>query len=195
MKRFFSIAFIIVFCLSLCGCNKEKIYLPKTLKCYSEGALAYTVTYTYDEDGRLLREVGSYESQSVLNYSDTYVYDDDGKLISLKKTENNTDTVYTAEKITKYKYLFTASDGRMITLIFDNKGHIVSFKTSDGYLSEYAYTYSKSGKPTSIKRQIVNPSGSNKLFEYSVKFTDEDTYKYYDNADSSYYFEVDCLVK
>ena len=196
MKRFISVFLcIITILLCLCSCAKEKIYLPATLKCYGENGLAYTVIYTYDNDGRILREAGTYETESLRNYSDVYTYNNKGELTSLAKTELGEETVYTAEKITKYKYLLTAEDNRTITVIFDDKGHVVSFKTSDGYLLEYAYTYSKSGKPTSIKKQIVNPSGSHKLFEYNVTFTDNDSYEYYDIADNSYHFEVDCLVK
>lgn len=196
MKRFFSFIVILVLIIyTLSGCSKENIYLMSVLKCFAQDELVYTVTYAYDEDGRILRESGTYETQSIRNYSDTYEYNKKGELVSFKKVEMGEETVYTAEKITKYKYLLTASDNRTITVIFDTKGHVVSYKTSDGYLIEYAYTYSKSGKPVSFKKQIVNPSGSNKLFDYSIKFTDEDTYKCYDNNDSSYYYEVDCAIK
>ena len=196
MKRIISvfILLILVGC-SLCGCNKEKVYLMSSLKCYSEDKLAYTVNYTYDEDGRLLKESGAYKLDSLRNYSDTYSYNSKGELVKLVKVEMGEETEYTAEKITKYKYLFTAADKRTITVIFDTVGHVVSYKTSDGYLLEYAYVYAKNGKPIALKKQIVNPSGSNKLFDYSIRFTDEDSYNCYDNSDSSYYYAVDCIIK
>ena len=196
MKRILSIFILLILigCF-LCGCNKEKVYLMSSLKCFSEDSLVYTVNYTYDQDGRLLKEFGTYETQSLRNYSDTYTYNSKGELVKLVKVEMGEETEYTAEKITKYKYLLTAADNRTITVIFDTNGHVVSYKTSDGYLLEYAYTYAESGKPTALKKQIVNPSGSNKLFEYSIRFTDEDTYKCFDNSDSSYYYEVDCIIK
>ena len=196
MKRILSIfvALVLIIC-ALCGCNKEKVYLISSLKCFSEDDLVYTIDYVYDEDGRLLKETGNYETQNIRNYSDTYSYNKRGELVSLKKVEMGKETEYSAEKITKYKYLLTAEDKTEITIIFDTKGHVVSFKNSDGYLQEYAYTYAKNGKPTSFKKQIVNPSGSNKIFDYSIRFTDEDSYNCYDNSDSSYHYEVDCVIK
>ncbi len=196
MKRILSIFIVLILITcALCGCNKQRVYLMSSLKCYSEDKLVYTVNYTYDEDGRLLKEACVYETQSLRNYSDTYTYNAKGELVKLVKVEMGEETEYTAEKITKYKYLLTAADGRTITIIFDTNGHVVSFKNSDGYLLEYAYVYAKNGKPTALKKQIVNPSGSNKLFDYSIRFTDQDSYNCYDSSDSSYYYAVDCIIK
>ena len=198
MKRFLSVLLsAVLISICICGCKKQepKLYLPATLRCYVDESLSYTIKYTYNEDGKLVKETGRYENDSLRNYTDVYSYNNDGELTGMLKTEFGEDTAYTAEKITKYKYILTDADNRTITIIFDDKGHIVSFKTSDGYLLEYAYTYSETGQPTSMKKQIVNPSGSNKLFEYSINFTDDETYECHDNADASYYYEVECLVK
>jgi hypothetical protein len=96
--------------------------------------------------------------------------------------------------VTKYKYYLTSKDGEKMTVIFDGKGHIVYKSLENVYTLEQAYTYDKSGKPTSLKIQQISPSGNSKLTEYIITFTSSNTYEYFEVGNDNKRFVVTCNI-
>lgn len=194
-KRLFAV-FLIAVCLvfSLCGCKKETVYLPLKVDCYQGETLVHSNFYTFNEWGFLTSESSVYYGVESKTETTQYNYDNKGTLVSALYTFSDSEIEYTAEKVTKYKYYLTAKDGQKMTVIFDGKGHIVFKEMENAYTFEQLYTYGKDGKPTAYKTQQISPSGSSKITDYLLTFTDSNTYEYFAADDNTYRFVVTCEI-
>ncbi|MBE6729035.1 MAG: hypothetical protein E7568_02230 [Ruminococcaceae bacterium] len=173
-KRLFAflITITLFFCLS--GCGKKVAYQTTTLE-YKNGDTVYaSYSYTYTVDNKPAIITASFENSMVEDYIDVYSYNETGDIVSYsRKYENSIEEVYSAEKITNNKYLFKDDKGaEYLTIIFDNTGFIVSSRYANGYVTEYAYSYDKNGKPLTFKQLNITPSGSSRIIDYEINFTD-----------------------
>lgn len=196
MKKIMTVVLLVEMALlALVGCGGEKLYLPQTIQLSNDGEIVCTYEYSYDIDNRLVTEFCRYEGIEALGYSDYYEYDTNGLLVSLRRIEAGGETTYTAEHITDYKYQLLDENGTLFrTIILDYKGHIISVSTPEGQLDEYVYVYDKQGRPETITRQIVHPSGSSKILTYQVVFDSRDTYHYSSDEQPNLRYTVRCLV-
>ncbi len=194
-KRLLSI-FLVAFCVvfSLCGCKKETVYLPVKVDCYQGETLVHSDFYTFNEWGFLTSESSVFYGAEYKTENTKYNYDEKGNLVSALYTISDTETEYTAEKVSEYKYNLISKDGDKLVVIFDGKGHIVYKSLENVYTLEQAYTYDKNGKPTSLKIQQISPSGSSRLIEYIIAFTSNNTYEYFEDGNNNTRFVVTCEI-
>ncbi len=194
-KRFLGVILVVsLLAISLCGCKKETVYLPLKVDCYEGETLTHSNFYSFNDSGFLTQESSVYYGAEDKTENTKYNYDEKGNLVSALYTISDTETEYTAEKVSEYKYNLTSKDGDKLVVIFDGKGHIVYKSLENVYTLEQAYTYDKNGKPTSLKIQQISPSGSSKLTEYIITFTSNNTYEYFENGNNNTRFVVTCEI-
>ena len=142
-------------------------------------------TYTYTSDNKPSTIKTDYPLAPYESYEDTFTYDRKGNLESVTRLYNDMRMlIYTAEKITKYKYILYDKDNKEYsTIIFDESGFIVSTRYVTGYITEYAFETEENGKPVSFKQLDVRPSGSKRLIDYKIDYKSGDTFLMYPQGD------------
>lgn len=179
----------------LCSCGNKNNYQIQKLTFYSDESIVASYSYTYTAENKPAIITAYFNSDFEENYTDIYGYNDKGEITSYtKKYENGAKESYTAEKITDNKYIIKDEDGNEhTTIIFDETGFIVSNRQAIGYVTEYAYTYDKSGKPKTLKQLDVTPSGSNRVIDFEISFSNKNTCRMTpvgEYADSGMYYEA-----
>ena len=180
---------------TLCGCSKEGVYRIDSFTWISEEKEGVKTTYTYTEDSKPATITVEYPFSYEESYTDSFTYNKRGNLTEVTRAFNSGGVhTYTADKITNYKYILYDKDKKeYLTIIFDHSGFIVSYRYTNGYVTEYAFTYEENGKPVSMKQLDVTPSGSNRTTDYNARFTDENTYRLYpsgEKTEKDEYYEV-----
>ncbi len=199
-KRFISIAFVFVLAITcFSGCSQKAVYRIDSLSYVVDGKPTVTFDYTYTYDHKPAITNVTFFDEINEGYTDVYGYDENGNMVSFtKRFDNSIEKSYKAESITSNKYIFREDDGsEFLTVIFDENGFIVSSRYANGYATEYAFTYDENGKPLTFKQLDIRPSGSNRITDYTVEFTDKDTFRMKaigDNAQENAYYEADCTI-
>lgn len=199
-KRLISIAFAVIIAVTcFSGCGEKAVYRIDTLRYVVDGKTTVQYDYTYTHDHKpAITNVTFFDGVNE-GYTDVYGYDEDGKMVTFtKRYENSIERSYNAESITSNKYIFREDDGtEFLTVIFDENGFVVSQRYTNGYVTEYAFTYDENGKPLTFKQLDIRPSGSNRITDYLVEFTDKDTFRMKsigENAQENAYYEADCTI-
>lgn len=194
-RSFLLILSVICVCISFCSCKSESVYRIDSMNWISNEGASIITEYTYTSDNKPESISVTYPSGFMENYQDVFTYNKKGDMVSCERTYLGThNEVYTAKKITDNKYiLYDASSAEFLTLIFDDSGFIVSYRYAIGHTTEYSFTYDKSGKPLAFKQLDIHPSGSRRIVDYTVEFTEKDTFRMYatgeyENPDE--YYEV-----
>ncbi len=181
---------------TLCACSKEGVYRIDSFNWINEENIGVKTTYTYTSDSKPETVSVEYPFSSEESYIDSFTYNKRGTLTTVTRTFNSGSVhTYTADKITNYKYiLYDKNEKEYLTIIFDHSGFIVSYRYTNGYVTEYGFSYDESGKPVSMKQLNVNPSGSNRTVDYIARFIDENTYRLYasteEKDEKDEYYEV-----
>ena len=153
---------------------RKILYFLTVVALFSTDALAVT-TYTYDSDGRVIKEDygnGSYNEYSYYkdggiksekyvyggNEADEYTYNEQGKMLTSKWSYDD-DFEYS-----EYTY--------------DNRGNVVRINSSDSYSSEsswseYQYSYDQYGNKTS--ESYLTSGGYSNSTEYSYTYAPNGT--------------------
>lgn len=194
-KKISVLMILVLMVFTLCSCGKSVTYQTKTLKIISGDSVSATYTYTYTADNKPSMISASFEGGIEEDYTDVFGYNDKGDMVSYsRKYVATIEENYTAEKITDNKYIFKDKNGKeYLTVIFDKTGFIVSRRYANGYVTEYAYTYVKNGKPTAFKQLDITPSGSNRILDFEIIFTDNNTCRMTpvgENAIENVYYEA-----
>ena len=199
-KKFVSILIcVLLSAVFFTGCSHKAVYRTQSMKYVIDGKTAFSYSYTYTSDNKPAIIIYTSENEYNESYIDVFGYNENGEMVSYsRKFDSTIEENYTAEKITDNKYIFRDSEGKeYLTIIFDRTGFIVSRRYTSGYVTEYAFTYDKNGKPVSFKKLEILPSGSNRITEYTTEFIDSDTYRMKsigENAIENAYYEVDCTI-
>lgn len=194
-KKISALLLSVLMVLSLCSCSKGAVYQTQRLKIVSGDTTSITYNYTYTADNKPAIITANFVGALDEDYTDVFGYNDKGEIVSYsRKYVTSIEENYTAEKITDNKYIFKDKNGNeYLTIIFDETGFIVSRRYTDGYVTEYAYSYDKNGKPTAFKQLDITPSGSNRVLDFEISFTDKNSCRMTpvgENAIEDVYYEA-----
>lgn len=176
-KKIAAVLLVVLMLFTLCSCGKKALYQTQSLTYVVGDTASVTYTYTYTNDNKPAIITADFHDAQEEDYIDVFGYNEKGDIVSFsRKYESNIEGNYTAEKITDNKYIFKdQNNNEHLTIIFDETGFIVSNRYTSGYVTEYAYAYDNFGKPTAFKQLNITPSGSNRIFDYEISFTSENT--------------------
>lgn len=194
-KKFVLSVSLILLTLCLCSCSKVSLYQIKTLTVFSGENISATYSYTYTSDFKPAIITAKFEDDINEDYTDVFGYNAKGDITSYsRKYSGSIEQTYTAEKITENKYIFKdKSNDEYLTVIFDETGYIVSTRYANGYVNEHAFSYDKNGVPSSLKQLDVTPSGSNRILDFKIDFTNKTTCQMTpigENSDVNVYYEA-----
>lgn len=197
LTKILCLAIVLILTLgTLCACSKEGVYRIDSITWISDGTIGAKTTYTYTKDSKPDTVIVEYPFAYEESYTYNFEYNRRGNLTTVTRSFNNGAVfTYTADKITNYKYILYDKDKKeFLTLIFDHSGFIVSERYTNGYVTEYGFSYDENGKPLSMKQLSVTPSGSNRTVDYIARFTDASTYRLYPSGEGKTekdeYYEV-----
>ena len=146
--------------------------LEKTLNDDTSTYTERTITYTYDDLKRLVREESTASTSSTLTYTDEYVYDLVGN--RLKKTHTSVSSVQSvAYSYNDNDQLIeeTSSTDGTTTYTYDANGSLIS-KSNTTTGENYAYTYNLQNRLASatITRTEKDELGTPKLVEITANY-------------------------